>query len=105
MRFAVIEDGLVTNVIEGEDGYEPEGVALVRDDLSHAMIGGRWTGKDFEPAPDPVQTAEDIAARRAVAYAQEADPLFFKWQRGEAERDDWIRKVEEIKARFLSAAE
>lgn len=100
MRFAVIEDGLVTNVIEAEDGYEPEGVSLVRDDRSRAMIGGRWTGKDFEPAPDPVQTAEEIAARRAGAFARESDPLFFKWQRGEATEAQWRAKVEEIRARF-----
>jgi predicted ATPase len=37
---------------------------------------------------------------RADAYAQEADPLFFKWQRGEATKEEWLAKVEEIKARF-----
>jgi hypothetical protein len=43
------------------------------------------------------QAAE--AARKA-AYAAEADPLFFKAQRGEVEQQVWLDKVNEIKARF-----
>ena len=38
--------------------------------------------------------------QRAAAYAAEADPLFFKAQRGEATTDEWTAKVAEIKARF-----
>jgi len=38
--------------------------------------------------------------QRAAAYAQEADPLFFKAQRGEATTAEWEAKVAEIKARF-----
>ena len=37
---------------------------------------------------------------RASAYRSEADPLFFKAQRGEATTDEWTAKVAEIKARF-----
>lgn len=37
---------------------------------------------------------------RRDAYAAEADPLFFKAQRGEATMEEWMAKVEEIKARF-----
>ena len=38
--------------------------------------------------------------KRAAAYRLEADPLFFKAQRGEATTDEWTAKVAEIKARF-----
>ena len=38
--------------------------------------------------------------RRAAAYAAEADPLFFKSQRGEATTAEWEAKVAEIKARY-----
>jgi hypothetical protein len=55
-----------------------------------------------EPPPPP--TAEEIAAivsaSRQRAYEKESDPLFFKWQRGESTKDEWLQKVEEIKARF-----
>lgn len=37
---------------------------------------------------------------RAAAYKLEADPLFFKAQRGEATQQEWLDKVEEIKQRF-----
>ena len=37
---------------------------------------------------------------RAAAYAAEADPLFFKAQRGEASMDDWTAAVEAIRARY-----
>ena len=37
---------------------------------------------------------------RINAYRAEADPLFFKAQRGEATTDEWTAKVAEIKARF-----
>ena len=39
-------------------------------------------------------------ANRAAAYAAEADPLFFKSQRGEATTGEWEAKVAEIKARY-----
>jgi hypothetical protein len=39
-------------------------------------------------------------AARAEAYRIESDPLFFKAQRGEATMNDWLAKVEEIKARY-----
>ena len=45
-------------------------------------------------------TPEQIATLRLAAYEAEADPLFFKSQRGEATQADWLAKVAEIKARF-----
>ena len=43
---------------------------------------------------------QQVERNRAAAYAAEADPLFFKAQRGEATTDEWTAKVAEIKARF-----
>ena len=37
---------------------------------------------------------------RANTYQSESDPLFFKWQRGEATQQEWLDKVAEIKARY-----
>ena len=39
-------------------------------------------------------------ANRAEAYRNESDPLFFKWQRGEATEEEWLYKVSEIRARY-----
>jgi hypothetical protein len=38
--------------------------------------------------------------QRAIAFAAEADPLFFKAQRGEATLDEWSAKVAEIRTRY-----
>lgn len=37
---------------------------------------------------------------RKVAYQEEADPIYFEYQRGEKTREDWLEKVLEIKLRF-----
>jgi hypothetical protein len=53
---------------------------------------------------DPVKLAAQKAAQadanRRAAYTAEADPLFFKAQRGEIEQQVWLDKIAEIKARF-----
>lgn len=76
-----------------------------------ALILGLCQGKRLVPCDEHVAKLEDIlpsaeeiaasveAARRA-AYAAEADPLFFKAQRGEATHDEWQAKIAEIKARY-----
>lgn len=38
--------------------------------------------------------------QRASAYTTEADPLFFKAQRGEATIEEWEAKVAEIRSRY-----
>jgi hypothetical protein len=38
--------------------------------------------------------------QRAAAYTTEADPLFFKAQRGEATIEEWQAKVAEIRSRY-----
>jgi hypothetical protein len=44
--------------------------------------------------------AEQAEASRKAAYIAEADPLFFKAQRGEATMQEWQDKIAEIKVRF-----
>lgn len=53
------------------------------------------------------KTADELAAEaakrarlRQAAYQSEADPLFFKAQRGESTMEAWLAKVAEIKTRF-----
>lgn len=43
-----------------------------------------------------------LKAARAEAYRTESDPLFFKAQRGEATMEEWLAKVDEIKARGIN---
>jgi hypothetical protein len=48
----------------------------------------------------PIKAAEEATRQRQQAYIAEADPLFFKAQRGEATMEEWQAKVAEIKTRF-----
>ncbi len=68
---------------------------------------GYWLG--WIPDPEPIPpTPEEIAAQqeaeneqsRLEAYRNESDPLFFKWQRGEIDKQVWLDKVAEIKTRY-----
>jgi hypothetical protein len=43
---------------------------------------------------------QQVEASRKNAYREEADPLFFGWQRGENTEQAWLDKVAEIRARF-----
>jgi len=43
---------------------------------------------------------DNASQLRQQAYQTEADPLFFKAQRGEATMEEWQAKVAEIKTRF-----
>jgi hypothetical protein len=44
-------------------------------------------------------------ALRKAAYIAESDPLFFKYQRDEATKEEWLAKIEEIKARYPDPVE
>ena len=43
---------------------------------------------------------QQLETNRRNAYRNESDPLFLKWQRGEATEQEWLDKIEEIKERF-----
>ena len=53
---------------------------------------------------DPTKLAEKKAAEaeanRKAAYTAEADPLFFRAQRGEIPEQEWLDKIAEIKAKY-----
>ena len=48
----------------------------------------------------PGEIRQRIRSNRAAAYTTEADPLFFKAQRGEATIEEWEAKVAEIRTRY-----
>lgn len=43
---------------------------------------------------------EKIKEQRRIAYATEADPLFFKWKRGEVTEEDYLAAVEQVKLKY-----
>jgi hypothetical protein len=79
------------NLFGFEDGDAiPADLVEITMDEVHAIN----TAKQQAP------TAENIAMMRHASYIAEADPLFFKAQRGEATLKEWQDKVEEIKVRY-----
>lgn len=108
MNYALIDNaGLVINVIVlvNPADYTPPGdQRLIQLPADTAIgIGWKYVNGQFTPppAPEPVPpTAEEQRAARIAAYKAEADPLFFKAQRGEATLAQWEAKIEEIRARY-----
>jgi hypothetical protein len=51
------------------------------------------------PAPPP-PTQEQQEANRQAAYSAEADPIAMQMLRDEATKEEWLAKIDEIKARY-----
>jgi hypothetical protein len=89
---------LVPNARISYTGLDPDYDAIEwqddRPQPSRAECDEAW--------PQVKTDLETAAAQRsrANAYREEADPLFFKWQRGEGSEKDWIDKVTEIRELF-----
>lgn len=72
--------------------------------------GLTWLSDSPKPSKENLdalwpQTQKAIAnqqaeSKRRAAYVSEADPLFFKAQRGEVTMEEWQAKVAEIKTRY-----
>lgn len=77
------------------DGYVdlhwPEENQAPKPSESHLLALWSTTQEQF--------AAECIRVSKQRCYQEEADPLFFKWQRGEATQQEWLDKIEEIKNR------
>ena len=84
------------NTLEVTPPILPEG--------KRAKWEGEWVFDDIPPdeppSPEPPPVVIPYDESRRGAYILEADPLFFKAQRGEATMQEWKDKVAEIKARF-----
>ena len=68
----------------GEDAFDADGNPVTYDRLAVEAEAQRMEARQA----------------RAAAYASEADPLFFKAQRGEATIEEWQSTVADIRARF-----
>jgi len=78
--------------------YDPLTHTLKQSDFY--QVDGKWQ-VHYYPDPLPVFVQiENLKAARAEAYATEADPMFFKAQRGEIDMAEWENKVQEIRDRF-----
>jgi len=95
MKFAIIENGIVANVVVADEALESNWV-----ETDQAGPGWLYQNGEFLPPPPVVPTKAEQEAKRKAAYTAEADPLFFMSQRGEATVEEWQAKVAEIKGRY-----
>jgi hypothetical protein len=61
---------------------------------SQAELDAAWPTVQYN------QQRAAIENQRKAAYQQEADPLFFSYQRGEATEQQWLDVVQSIKDRY-----
>lgn len=82
---------ITKNVIEGEPVF------------NGTYAEKTWVIVDATPAEIEYReqkALQSLESMRSEAYRNESDPLFFKWQRNEATKQEWLDKVAEIKTRW-----
>lgn len=74
------------------------------DQIFEGVFGPEYKVVEGEPKnlgrQTRLATRETVEVERRAAYASEADPLFFKWQAGEATEEEWKAKRQEIRDRY-----
>lgn len=100
MKFAIIENGVVSNVVVADAPLESNWV-----ETTQAGPGWLYQNGEFLPPPPVVPTKAEQEAKRHAAYTEEADPLYFKWQAGEGTEEEWLAKRQEIRDRYPYPAE
>jgi hypothetical protein len=108
-RWANAEQTLIDcEITTGQFGDEvlpftasPNDYEVYGRELFAAVVAGNFGPiAPYIAPPVVLPTPEQIEVMRRAAYQAEADPLFFKWQRGESTEQEWLGKIAEIKARF-----
>lgn len=76
------------------NGNTYDGLTWLSDDPmpTEAELDALWPLVQYETQYATVEQA------RLVAYEQQSDPIFFKWQRGDATELEWREAVAKVKA-------
>ena len=76
------------------DGDTYDGLTWLDDTPkpTQAELDAAWPQVDYDNQYAAVEQA------RLVAYEQTSDPIFFKWQRGDATEAEWRAAVAKVKA-------
>lgn len=103
-RIFIIETGNHRTTIEPNQPltkYKSE----IETDTDFAKYRTAENARDYEKyiveeEPTLEEKLQHVENNRRNAYQNEADPLFLKWQRGEATEQEWLDKIADIKERF-----
>lgn len=76
------------------DGDTYDGLTWLDDtpQPTQAELDAAWPKVDYDNQVAAVEQA------RLTAYEQQSDPIFFKWQRGDATELEWREAVAKVKA-------
>ena len=103
MKAAQIINNSVVNIIEVDSlSFAIDEGVLVLDTGEEikggwAEIGGLYLSDKFYPfRPSNYQQMQN----RQFAYQKESDPIFFRYQRGDATEQEWKLAIEKIKLRY-----
>lgn len=67
---------------------------------SPELVNGVWKQVWVVESLVAEQINEVVANLRKQAYIEKADPLFFKYQRGDATKEEWLAEVNAIKIQY-----
>lgn len=87
-----------TTVIETDPPVPPLGCVWKWE--NNAWVCINQAAVDEYNAQQTAAFNKEQSNKRLLAYTAESDPIFFKWQRQEATQQEWLDKVNEIKARY-----
>ena len=78
------------------DGDAYDGLRWLSDSPkpTQAELDAAWPQVQYQ------QQRAEVETQRKNAYREEADPLFFSYQRGEVTEQEWLDKVAEIKLAY-----
>lgn len=76
------------------DGNNYDGLTWLSDTTkpTQAELDALWPQVNYDNQVAAVEVA------RLTAYEQQSDPLYFKWQRGDATEAEWRAAVAKVKA-------
>jgi len=100
------ETGEGLRILSGRSNIEralstlSEGESYCYTNSANVKVVVNPDGEIVEADKGEVLSPKRIKWLRRKAYQQEADPLFFKAQRGEATMEEYLTKVREIKERI-----
>ena len=84
-------------IVEKDDSGNLIGDHEITFDKEVSLTPAQLDELYFEISGEHRPNSEDL---RLKAYQAESDPLYFKWQRGEATQEEWLSKIAEIKSRY-----
>lgn len=118
---AIVQDGKIYNFVDdnyisGNKNVIPQDIKGYDEDIDMDKVSKNKTRENgifiyyLDNGIVKKRTDDEIKAmpeyveyqkrQRAEAYKNEADPIFFKYQRGEATQQEWQDKIQAIRDKF-----